>query len=1286
MAVAVRVAAWFRDSFGGWTWATGVAWRRRVKRLSKSVYRRGPAALRLFMSGVFTLATVFVAPIPVAYGDGSPGHYITGGGSGGGGGGDYWNDLGVSPNGGSGAAGSGTITGTSGDDVIFGDGSGGGGGGSSFRNGSGGSAGGGAETINGGAGDDIIFGDGFTGGPRSTINGGAGGFGGGGGGGGAEDPDGNGGTGGLLAGGGGALYDTTVGASQYGGYSGGIDSKPSGGYADWDNQWGGNSAVPISGSQGLGGTGYNMWSAGGGAGFGGDNSIYCTKNSGQWYYTNGGMPQSNHVGNGSSGTFEWNDSTGGLWDYVDGQVASGYIFSTTPGTTYGVGSGADTIDGGAGSDELFGLGGNDTFKFERDDAGSSDTDTIWDFDRLEESDMLSLYVGGALIGPSTRDALIAAQTTSGSDRSVVFTDGSSHSVTIVVKNIGRDLTASDFNAATVDPATVVTAAVSDVTSTSASSGGNVTSEGGDPVTARGVCWGTSTDPTTADSHSTDGTGTGAFTSSITGLSANTRYYVRAYATNSGGTSYGSDVSFFYDTEAPVTTATGLADAADESWRNTSATVSFSAVDALSGVALTQYAQDGGGWNTYSTAVSIGGDDGSHAVTYRSTDESGNVEATKTGYVNIDTVAPSLEVSTPPSGWQTTAPVTVGASAEDTRSGLAGIRYSTNGAATTATYTAPVEVSTQGTTTLGYAAIDNATNQSATQTVSVKLDTEAPVTTATGLETSPGDTWQTSDTWPFSLSATDTGSGVVATTYTVDAQPGELYTGPVLVTGEGTHTITYASEDVVGHVETTHTGYINIDSVAPTTTISGVTDSVWTSSTAEASFSATDAVSGVEGTRYSVNGAAATTYTAAFSLAEGTSTIGYCSVDVAGNVEDTHTVTALIDRTPPSSVATGPTGVAGVPATVTISATDALSGVAHTYYTLDGGSTHSYTTPIAITGDGTTTVTYWSVDEAGNVEDAQTLDVTTSEGPTTTIDVPKGWVGSDEVTVTIETSSPVSVAAVGYSIGSGAETSYTVPFTISDEGTTSISACSTDTNGMSRGEVTATVRIDRTPPQTTDDHSATYSGSATIHLSAEDTGSGVYCTRYRLDSGAAATGTVVTASTSGSHTVDYWSVDNVGNTEDTETITFSVASDSYWSVYRFRNLKNGYYLWTASEVEKNNIVATMSKYWKLEGVAYRINTTTNTSPLWRFRNLKKGYYFYTSDANEKNWIVANLSKSYKLEGVAYNVSRTSGPPVWRFRNLKNGTYFYTGDAAEKATIVATMSKTWKLEGVAYLIAP
>ena len=89
---------------------------------------------------------------------------------------------------------------------------------------------------------------------------------------------------------------------------------------------------------------------------------------------------------------------------------------------------------------------------------------------------------------------------------------------------------------------ITTAAVTNITGTQATCGGNITSDGGAEVTARGVCWSTSQNPTTSNSKTTDGTGIGTFISTITGLAANSIYYIRAYASNSSGTSYGNQVS------------------------------------------------------------------------------------------------------------------------------------------------------------------------------------------------------------------------------------------------------------------------------------------------------------------------------------------------------------------------------------------------------------------------------------------------------------------------------------------------------------------------------------------------------------------------------------------------------------------------------------------------------------------------------------------------------------------------------------------------------------------------
>ena len=90
---------------------------------------------------------------------------------------------------------------------------------------------------------------------------------------------------------------------------------------------------------------------------------------------------------------------------------------------------------------------------------------------------------------------------------------------------------------------VTTVAVSSITQVSAVTGGQIASDGGSAITARGVCWSTSVNPTISNSFTADGSGIGSFTSSLAGLTKSTTYYVRAYATNSLGTAYGNELSF-----------------------------------------------------------------------------------------------------------------------------------------------------------------------------------------------------------------------------------------------------------------------------------------------------------------------------------------------------------------------------------------------------------------------------------------------------------------------------------------------------------------------------------------------------------------------------------------------------------------------------------------------------------------------------------------------------------------------------------------------------------------------
>ncbi len=123
-----------------------------------------------------------------------------------------------------------------------------------------------------------------------------------------------------------------------------------------------------------------------------------------------------------------------------------------------------------------------------------------------------------------------------------LTSGITYHFRIVATNSDGTTNGNDMTF-TPGGAVVTTAAVTGISLTGANSGGNVTSDGGSAVTARGVCWSTTVNPVVTGNHTTDGAGTGTFTSVIAGLSSSTTYHVRAYATNANGTYYGADVPF-----------------------------------------------------------------------------------------------------------------------------------------------------------------------------------------------------------------------------------------------------------------------------------------------------------------------------------------------------------------------------------------------------------------------------------------------------------------------------------------------------------------------------------------------------------------------------------------------------------------------------------------------------------------------------------------------------------------------------------------------------------------------
>ena len=150
---------------------------------------------------------------------------------------------------------------------------------------------------------------------------------------------------------------------------------------------------------------------------------------------------------------------------------------------------------------------------------------------------------GTTPNPNLSDSVITGTGNTGTKQLTGLTPGTTYYVrAFATNNIGTGYS-NQISFTTLTIPTVTTAEISNITLLTATCGGEVLATGVPEITARGVCWSTLPNPTTADSHTTDGVGFGAFTSQMTGLNSGTTYYVRAYATNSSGIGYGNLITF-----------------------------------------------------------------------------------------------------------------------------------------------------------------------------------------------------------------------------------------------------------------------------------------------------------------------------------------------------------------------------------------------------------------------------------------------------------------------------------------------------------------------------------------------------------------------------------------------------------------------------------------------------------------------------------------------------------------------------------------------------------------------
>jgi hypothetical protein len=655
-----------------------------------------------------------------------------------------------------------------------------------------------------------------------------------------------------------------------------------------------------------------------------------------------------------------------------------------------------------------------------------------------------------------------------------------------------------------------------------------------------------------------------------------------------------------DRHAPTTAVSGPAN----DWVSGDVTVNLSATDPLSGVGYTVYAVDGGSF-TSGTTVTLS-TEGDHAVSFYSVDTAGNVETTQNVHVRIDKTAPTIgHVFTPGSyadGAWINQDVTVTFQCGDQGgSGLAtcegdttvtteGLSQEVDGSATDGAgnqatdsalvsidktkpvikgsvdrgpnelgwYDADVVVSFkcsdslagidtcapdktlhegQGQSTAG-TATDNAGN-SATDTVSgIDVDETAPE-----LSASYSTAWSTGDV-TVHWSCHDALSGVVGPDHSI-VGPDRHFTD--VVQGEGEDLSSTATcEDAAGNQTTETVHDIRIDRTAPSTAISvtgTISPSGWYRAGIEVTLEGTDNLSDVDMTYFSLDGGAAQAYTGKVPVThDGIHHLGYWSVDVAGNVEDGHTVTLKVDQTPPTlagHATTDPNGNGWYreDVTVTWTCSDDTSGIVPGACPADStvggeGPDLSATESVSDVARNSTSTT------VGGISIDRTAPVTTGSIPALPA---SGWF-TQGVQVTLSAGDNLSgVESTTYAVDGGAAQPYSGPFTVHGDGPHEVEFFSADNAGnVETAGSPLTFQIDGTAPTTKATNPISpasewfVTSGIPFAFDATDNaeGSGVAATYYTIDGGLPQTyGQPFTKNLSdGPHQVTYWSVDTAGNEE------------------------------------------------------------------------------------------------------------------------------------------------------------
>ncbi|WP_414940017.1 OmpL47-type beta-barrel domain-containing protein [Amycolatopsis sp. cmx-11-51] len=402
-----------------------------------------------------------------------------------------------------------------------------------------------------------------------------------------------------------------------------------------------------------------------------------------------------------------------------------------------------------------------------------------------------------------------------------------------------------------------------------------------------------------------------------------------------------------------------------------------------------------------------------------------------------------------------------------------------------------------------------------------VDTTPPTVTAnvTGTKDTAGN-YVGSAT--VNLAASDSQSGVDKVEYQLDGGAWTAYTAPVVVSAAGSHMVHYRASDKVGNVSPEGMSSFSVvagqpgDKTPPTVTseVTGNKDGAGNYlDTATVKLTATDAGTGVDKVEYKVDDGAWTAYTAPVAVsAPGMHMLHYKASDKAGNVSPegmAHFTVVSSDTTAPTvtSAVTGNKDANGDyvgKATVTLTATDAGSGVGKVEYKLDGGPWLTYSAPLALTVVGAHTVNYRATDKAGNVspEGAATFTIVEGDDSTAPIvsvvvsgDLDGSWSYIEDATINLTaTDTGSGVDKIEYKLDGGAWTGYTAPVKSTALGTHTLTYRASDKAGNVSAEQGGAFTIVAAPPgpdacPDSDVRDTVILGTADSQVENRDTGNG-----------------------------------------------------------------------------------------------------------------------------------------------------------------------------------------------------